>query len=68
MIEVKQAELACKIMRHATFSTTGQPIDPHMPQLQCERLYAVGSVRGCAKPIQLVGNEPDLKAEACAYI
>ena len=65
-IEVKKNEINCCIFRHGIFKSTGQPVNPHMPKAQCERLVINDIVYGCCKPFQFFPNEKMIKP--CDYI
>ena len=54
----------CGIFRHAALKSTGEQIDPHTPQAECERLVREGLIIGCGRPfrIRLSGAVP------CDYI
>ena len=68
-IVVSQAELNCRIFRHAVYAANMQPLNPHAPKHVCESLLASGVLLGCARPFRVVNN-PDgtLSAVACEYI
>lgn len=79
-IEVLKSELNCAIFRHACYYTTSEeknsdgipyiviqnPINPHMPQEQCESLLKEGKILGCAKPFKI--DVAKKCAEKCGYI
>jgi len=46
-------EVNCKIFRHAVNRTTGEQLNPHASQHECETLCAQGVLLGCGKPFQL---------------
>jgi hypothetical protein len=67
LVQVRRDETNCLIFRHAAFTATLEPIPPHTPRDECERLVAAGLVTGCAAPFRLVlGDKP--YAEVCDYI
>jgi hypothetical protein len=63
-IVVAPQDVACAIFRHAVFKESGEPIPPHAPKEECERLVAAGLVYGCAGPLRLAGAG----FVACDYI
>ena len=66
MIQVKRNELACKIFRHGYFKSTMTGIDPHTPQIECDRLRHQDLIWGCGKPFCIVLERNT--AEICDYI
>jgi len=47
------------------YKDTNEPIPPHSPQEECERLLKEERVWGCARPFRLTEtNEPEI----CDYI
>lgn len=71
---IHPTEVNCRIFRHGVFSATGQPVAPHAPKEECDRLFAQGLILGCGKPFQLVDGtdqttqKPCLIAVVCGYI
>lgn len=61
-IEVK--ELNCQIFRHGVLKSNGQPISPHLPKAECDRLFQQKLIYGCGKPFRFNGHE----IEKCDYI
>jgi ribosomal protein S27E len=59
-------EINCGIFRHGTMIQTGEPVQPHTPKDECERLVELEQVRGCCKPFRFNANTAN--AEACDYI
>ena len=43
---------------------TGQPIDPHTPKAECDRLFREGLIHGCGKPFKFDG----VNLTICDYI
>lgn len=68
-ILVAPHELNCRIFRHGVFRTTGEPISPHAPKEECDRLFFQNLIYGCGRPFQVIqqtdGSE---KAVICDYI
>lgn len=70
-IIIHKSELACTICRHAVYKSNGEPINPHTPKPECERLKAADEIRGCGGPFRVVTDPADGKkylAVACDYI
>jgi hypothetical protein len=68
-IIVQTNELNCRIFRHGVFLANGEPIPPHSPQTECERLVSENLIVGCGKPFQVVHQEDGSEqAVACDYI
>lgn len=65
-ILVHKFEVNCAIFRHGVYKTTGQPIPPHLPKAECDRLASSELIEGCGKPFRLV-QEP-VRAVPCDYI
>ena len=63
LVEIK--DLNCHIFRHATYKETGEPIPPHAPKEECDRLFDNGLIYGCGKPFRINGNND---IEVCDYI
>jgi hypothetical protein len=69
--EVSKNEVNCAIFRCGVWKSphpaAGQPINPHMPQLECEAVRE--QVFGCTKPFRLVDRGGgNLWVEICGYI
>ena len=58
-------EVNCRIFRHAVYKVSGEPINPHATEEECNRLLKEEIVFGCAKPFRL--NEQN-ETERCEYI
>jgi hypothetical protein len=72
-IVVHPSELNCRIFRHGVLRTTGEPIHPHAPREECERLVAEGAILGCGGPFRVerstVQGAGDVeRAVVCEYI
>jgi len=63
IVEIK--DLNCHIFRHAVYKETGEPIPPHAPKEECDRLFDNGLIYGCGKPFRINGNND---IEVCDYI
>ena len=63
-IVVMKAEINCAIFRHGVLKTTGQQMNPHATQQECEQLYKDGLIYGCGKPFRLVNG----RTLVCEYI
>lgn len=68
LVQVARNETNCRIFRHAVYAGTVDPIPPHTPRDECERLVAGALVVGCAGPFRLVLEADPPYAEACGYI
>ena len=68
IIIVQENELNCRIFRHGVFHN-GEPVPPHAPQAECERLIAENLIVGCGKPFQVVTQSDGSElAVVCDYI
>jgi len=61
-------ELNCRILRHGAYRDTLKPIEPHASKSVCDELAKNYKIIGCGKPLQIVGDEPNLKIIVCDYI
>lgn len=62
-------EINCKIFRHGMLKRSGQQVNPHLKQDECERLVHNKQVYGCCKPFELVQDDSGgWKARICTYI
>ena len=68
VILVHQNELNCRIFRHGEYITTNQPIPPHLPKEECDRLAENNLIRGCGKPFRVEGDGDTITAVVCDYI
>ena len=64
-IMVHHAELHCRIFRHGVYRHSGEPIPPHTPKEECDRLLAENLIEGCGKPFRVTDN---MEAIVCDYI
>ena len=68
---VRAAEFNCRILRHGVYRATMEPMNPHAPREECERLVATGAIYGCGKPLRIM-NQKDASGnyvvEICEYI
>lgn len=67
-VVVDPQELNCRIFRHGVFRTTGEPIHPHAPREECERLVAAGAIFGCGGPFRVERTAEGEHAVVCDYI
>ena len=65
--QVLPAQVACKIFRHAVYVKNNMPINPHMPEAQCNELVAQNAVRGCAKPFEFIPINGGFMVQKCGY-
>ena len=62
---IYKKQIKCGIFRHGVYKKTNKPIDPHLSQSKCEKLFRTKKVLGCCKPFKLNNeNQP----EVCDYI
>jgi len=66
-IQLFANEIACGIFRCGIYKNSYQNINPHMPKIECDRLYAEGLIFGCGKPFRFVYENP-CRIEQCDYI
>jgi len=67
-IIVNTNEINCGIFRHGVFKETGQQINPHETQANCEQLVESNLVYGCAKPFEIVKIADTYQIKICDYI
>jgi len=78
-IQVHKNELNCRIFRHATYYTEQEkdgkkyripthPINPHCPEIECQRLIEQDLILGCAKPFRIIDTPTGLEVSICSYI
>jgi hypothetical protein len=66
---INRNEFNCKILRHAVYKHNMEPINPHLPKDDCDRLVKEDLVYGCAKPLMIIQkNNEDFNVEICNYI
>jgi hypothetical protein len=69
-ITVLKNQLNCKIFRCGEYRVDGpgykegDPIPPHLPKVECDRLVAENLIKGCGKPFIFKGEY----VEKCEYI
>ena len=56
-IIIAQNELNCRIFRHGVYKINMQPIHPHAPKIECDRLVQEDLIFGCGKPFFVKDNE-----------
>ena len=66
-IIVHRNELNCRIFRHGVYLNM-QPMNPHTPKEECDRLVQTNQIIGCGKPFLIEGEGSEAKAVACGYI
>jgi len=64
-IIIQTNELNCRIFRHGAYLTTMEPIPPHLPKEECDRLVLENRIAGCGKPFRI---DESLVAVICDYI
>jgi hypothetical protein len=65
---IAKNEINCGIFRHGTMKVTGQPINPHESQAECDRLVREDLIRGCGKPFRVERNGEAIIVAVCGYI
>lgn len=60
-------ELNCGIFRHAIYKS-GEQIDPHMKEKDCQQLLKEKRIFGCGKPFRIIVKDGVYVAEVCDYI
>lgn len=71
LILVAVGHVNCKIFRHGILKQSGRQVNPHLSQVECERMVQNDQVYGCCKPFQLVNCcnlKSGWKAQVCGYI
>ena len=61
---VHRDEVNCKIFRCGSYKANGQPIHPHTPKPECDRLKAENLIYGCGKPFIF----DHVEALVCGYV
>ena len=61
-------QIACGIFRHGVYVSTGQQINPHMPEPECTRLTETNAIYGCGRPFRVVAEGSTHTAVVCDYI
>lgn len=65
-------EINCGIFRHGVFKENMQQIDPHLPEVYCNRLIEEDKIFGCGKPFKInrdiINNKIVYRVEICDYI
>ena len=68
---VRGGEFNCRILRHGVMRSTMEPMNPHAPRPECERMVREGLIYGCGKPLRIT-RERDMSGnyivEICDYI
>jgi len=67
-IIVHPGELNCRIFRHGVYRINGQPMSPHAPRAECERLVEQNLILGCGKPFRVEQREGVETAIECDYL
>lgn len=63
-IVVMKNELNCKIFRCGVLKKNNEPINPHAPKVECDRLKELDLIDGCGRPFIFRGDY----VEKCDYI
>ena len=62
---VHNTELNCRIFRHGVYRDSKEPIPPHLPKKECDRLLSENLIYGCGKPFRVTES---MEAIVCDYI
>lgn len=65
---IAKHEINCGIFRHGVLKSNNQPIHPHLPKIQCERLVKRDLIYGCGKPFKIILSDDKIHIEICDYI
>ncbi len=52
-IIIPHNEVNCRIFRHGAYIADMQPVPPHAPKEECDRLVAENKIVGCGKPFRV---------------
>ena len=66
-VTVCENQVNCTIFRHGVYKSgkrKKQPVSPHTPKAECDRLACEGLIHGCGKPFKFDGK----KVTICGYI
>lgn len=67
-VYVRRQELNCRIFRHGVYKQTFDPIHPHTPKSECERLVRENLIYGCGKPFEVVlDHQNQMIVQSCDY-
>jgi len=61
-------QINCGIFRHGVYKNSYQQLNPHLPEIECIRVYNLGLIYGCGKPFRIVQINGECIAEKCPYI
>ena len=68
-IIVQRNEIYCRIFRHGVYRNNAEPINPHTPKEECDRLVEQNLIIGCGKPFRVVQQDDCSElAVVCEYI
>lgn len=62
---IRDSEFNCRILRHGVYRDTMQPMNPHAPKEECERLIHEEKIYGCGKPLRITAANV---LEMCNYV
>jgi hypothetical protein len=63
-IGIEIIEINCAIFRCGVYKHNGLQIEPHLPNIECERIKKGDKIWGCGRPFQLI----DGKLVRCDYL
>ena len=66
---VNRNEFNCMILRHGSYKSNDQNMNPHLPKSECDRLFTAGEIYGCGKPLKIIQIKDDeYDVIICDYI
>lgn len=68
LVIVNSNEINCGIFRHGILKETGQQINPHETQANCDKFIRDNLVYGCAKPFEIKKVGDKYEISICDYI
>jgi hypothetical protein len=61
-------QINCGIFRHGVLIKSGKQMDPHLNQIECEKLINKKLIYGCGKPFQIIKKSDIYETVVCDYI
>lgn len=68
LIQIQENELNCHIFRHGVYKNNFEQINPHMSEIECEKLFNNNLIYGCSKPFQIYKENNEYRIKECDYI
>lgn len=50
---IQKNEVNCRIFRHGVYKVNNEPVPPHAPKVECDRLVEQSLIFGCGRPFQV---------------